>query len=148
MLLGDDAPAHVSISHFDCTRDAALSCWEIFLRESPTSAPVELVSLSFTPLPLGYFYVPEGGIGVRLDAALTKPLAHLREKAVEAAGEIGASLLGSRDFHPHMSLAVLRETRIKDVDLDPTVVPSTFVASVALGRLGSYGTFPEILARE
>jgi hypothetical protein len=148
MVLGDDAPAHLSLAHFDCTGSAAESCWNNFSRESPASVRVDLVSLAFQPRLPGDYYVPEGGISVSLEAECTDNLKDLHALAAKAAGEVGATILGSRFFRPHVSLAVLRETKIGQLEFMPAVIRSSFTGHMALGSLGPYGTFPRILARK
>jgi hypothetical protein len=148
MVLGDDAPAHLSLAHFDCAWRAAESCWNNFSRGSPISVRVDLVSLALQPRSPGDYYVPEGGISVSLEAECTDDLTHLHELATKAAEEVGATILGRRAFRPHVSLAVLRETKIGQLDFVPEVIRSSFTGRIALGRLGPYGTFPAILARK
>jgi 2'-5' RNA ligase len=148
MVLGDDAPAHLTLAHFDGTWSAAESCWNNFSRASPTSVRVELVSLTIQPRPPGDYYIPEGGISVSLEAERTDYLTRLHELAAKAAEEVGATILGHRLFRPHVSLAVLRETEIGQLDFMPAIIRSSFTGRVALGSLGPYGTFPSILARK
>jgi hypothetical protein len=114
----------------------------------PAGVPVDLVRLAFNPLPPGDYYVPEGGVSVSLDAENTEPLTRLRARAVEAVEGAGAHLVGRRIFRPHVTLAMLRDLRIGEFDLDPAVVRSSFAGQLAFGRLGPYGTFPQILARQ
>jgi hypothetical protein len=148
MVLGDDAPAHLSLVHFDCTRSAAESCWNNFSRESPTSVRVDLISLALQPRSPGDYYVPEGGVSISLEAECADRLTHLHELATKAAEEVGATIIGRRAFRPHVSLAILREPKIGHLDFVPTVIRSSFTGHIALGSLGPYGTFPSILARK
>jgi hypothetical protein len=148
MVLGDDAPAHLSLAHFDCTWSAAESCWNNFSRESPTSVRVDLVSLALQPRSPGDYYVPEGGISVSLEAECADHLTHLHELATKAAEEVGATILGRRVFRPHVTLAVLRGPKIGHLDFVPAVIQSSFTGRMALGSLGPYGTVPSILARK
>jgi hypothetical protein len=160
MLLGADAPAHLSIAHFDGAQAAAQACWAVFSRAqeapaaspaapaaSPAGVPVELVGLAFKPLPPGDYYVPDGGVAVSLEAENTDVLTDLRDRAVGAVRGAGAGLLGRRSFRPHLTLAVFRQPRIGGFDVDPALVRSSFAGLLAFGRLGPYGTFPQILAR-
>jgi hypothetical protein len=153
MLLGGDAPAHLSLAHFDCAQTTAQACWAAFsdARDAPAASPagvsVELVGLAFKPLPPGDYYVPEGGVAVSLEAENTDGLTDLHDRAVEAVRAAGAGLLGRPSFRPHVTVAVFRESRIGGFDVDPAVVRSSFSGRIAFGRLGPYGTFPQIIAR-
>jgi hypothetical protein len=149
MSLGEAAPAHLTLVHVECDRDVAESCWNRVLRAMPPATPVSLVGLIFAPIPKGDYYVPGGGLSYGLEAIRRSELEFAHKSALQSADAVGAEILNpaGQDFRPHITLGVLDRFPVGAVNVPPQVVLTSFVGRVALGRLGPFGTFPEIITR-
>ena len=147
MVLGDAAPPHVTLAHAGCDRDVALRWWERCSAELPRSVPVRFNGTMVSPVPEGDYYVPEGGVYVGLEAAKDPELELAHRVVTRNARAEGAELIGAvdDDFRPHVTLAVLRHGPVRVPPAAAALLrPATGLRPV-LGRLGPFGTFPEIV---
>ena len=147
MVLGPDAPPHVTLAHATCDRDVALAWWSRCRGMLPDAVPVRFHGVSLAPVPAGDYYVPEGGVYAGLEALPDPELHRWHRAVVRHARDLGAGLLGAVGdaFRPHVTLGVLTGGPVLVTPPDPAMLsPATGLRPV-LGRLGPYGTFPEIL---
>ncbi|WP_305787409.1 hypothetical protein [Symbioplanes lichenis] len=136
--LGEKAPAHVSVAHFEGPAD---SVRERAARHPHRSLAVKVIGLLYTVVPEGDYYVPEGGcyFGVEmvrrpdLDALHTEVLGWIEEAGATPLGAVGT------DFRPHITLGMTRSPSLPAL----TEVPlGEIPVTLAFGELGPYGTFP------
>lgn len=143
-----ERPPHLTLLHVDADREVADRWWSEVLKTVEPSLPVRLTGLMFAPMSPGDYYVPEGGVYFGLEAKCTAALRQAHAKIFEAAAKFDATPIGvtGDNFSPHVTLGVLQSFP-GDVSLRSSVLGASFTGRLALGRLGSYGTFPEILSR-
>ena len=103
--------------------------------------------LMFSPILPGDYYAPEGGMYFGLELATSSRLGQIHQGVLDLARKADSPTLGSvgGDFRPHLTLGVLRQ------GAEPTVpktvdILRTFTCRPALGKLGQYGTFPQLLS--
>ncbi|WP_306210729.1 hypothetical protein [Actinoplanes sp. RD1] len=136
--LGDRAPAHVSVAHFDGPADA--------VRERTAAHPhrsltVKVIGLLYTVVPEGDYYVPEGGVYFGVEMVRRPDLNALHTEVLGWIAEAGATPLGAvgPDFRPHITLGMTRSPQLPPLTEFPLgEIPVT----LAFGELGPYGTFP------
>jgi 2'-5' RNA ligase len=143
-----ERPPHVTLLHVDADEEVATRWWNKVKTEVETSIPVSLSGLMFAPIAPGNYYVPEGGVYFGLEATNTAVLRGAHHRILQAASELAARPIGviGDGFAPHITLGILKAFP-KHVDLSSEVLGTSFEGHLAFGRLGNYGTFPEILER-
>jgi hypothetical protein len=147
MTIGATAPPHLTLLHVDCSADDAQRWWAYASDVLPPVIWVRFGRLAFSPIPPGNFHVPEGGIYAGLEAFRDRKLDAAHAAAARFAGTVGGRpLTGTGDaFSPHVTLGILRSFPTHAVGLPADLVTGRFPVRPALGALGPYGTFPEIL---
>lgn len=137
-VLGRQAPAHVSVAHFD--GDPA----EIARRTAdhkPRTLRMKIIGLLYATVPPGDYYFPAGGIYFGLEVVRRPAVDALHHEVLGWIREAGATPLGQvgDDFRPHVTLGAGAGPL-----LPPWAgIPSgEFDATLAFGELGPYGTFP------
>jgi 2'-5' RNA ligase len=147
MRLGETAPPHLTILHFSGSDDTARSVWAQVAGAQPSTVTVDSAGVAFAPLPEGDLYVPEGGVAVVINVVRRRDLDRLHRAVLDLATARGAEVIGrvGDDFRPHITLNVLERVPIGAVELPQALLSQQFTCTLALGRLGDYGTFPEIL---
>ena len=147
MLVGAGAPPHVTLLHIDCSFEDAQHWWRSAAPKLDSTISIQLAGLAFTPTPKGNYYVPEGGIHVGLEAVRRSNLERAHHDVIHSAEKIAGNILTpmGENFRPHVTLGVLSSPPNVALDLSPEIVTREFHAKAALGTLGSYGTFPEII---
>lgn len=143
MRLGADAPPHVTVLHFRADAATARRIFADLVDAAPTAIAITSVDLAWTAIPEGDFYVPEGGACAWINVERTAAVRSLHDLAVGLADGYGCEVVSaSRErFSPHVSLAVLHGPPGLASEL-PTELARSFPARLALGAMGSYGTFP------
>jgi 2'-5' RNA ligase len=147
MLVGVDAPPHVTLLHIDCSFKDAKFWWKSAVSKLDSVISIQLTGLAFTPMLKGNYYAPGGGIHVGLEALRRSTLERAHRNVVYSANQVKGGILSpiGDDFRPHVTLGVLSSFPGTTLDLPPEIVTRRFHAKAALGKLGNYGTFPEIL---
>ncbi|WIM93629.1 hypothetical protein ACTOB_005614 [Actinoplanes oblitus] len=150
MTIGPAAPPHLTLLHADCGAEAAQRWWTCVAGALPPVIWVRLNRLAFSPISPGDFHVPEGGVYAGLEAFRGRELDAAHDTVVRCAGAVdGRPLTGIGDaFSPHITLGVLRRFPAHRVELPADLVTGRFPLRPALGALGRYGTFPDILGPE
>jgi 2'-5' RNA ligase len=147
MRVGNGAPPHVTVAHGDCTPDAAKTWWRDVSAADPDGVTVRLVGLMLAPIPVGNHYVPEGGVYAGIEAFRDAGLEEVHRAALASAAARGVATIGpvGDQYRPHLTLAVFDAVPVIP-HLPADLVTATVDTRLALGRLGPYGTFPDILA--
>lgn len=147
MLIGVNAPPHVTLLQIDCSLEDAQLWWRRTTSRFNSAISIQLAGLLFKPIPKGNYHNPEGGIHVGLEAVRRADLERAHNYTVHSADKINGRMLTptGEDFRPHVTLAVLSGIPSVTLDLPSEIVTRRFDARVALGVLGDYGTFPEII---
>ena len=140
--LGDHAPAHVSVAHFD---GDATQAGRIAARLAGRAAPVtsvKIIGLLYAVVAPGDYYVPQGGVYFGLEVVRRPDLDALHSEVLGWIGEAGARPLGAvgDDYRPHITLGV-SGGRPELPELSDVPVGELGV-TLASGLLGPYGTFP------
>ncbi len=148
MTINPTAPPHITLLHAGCNVEDAQRWWKCAADVLPSVIWVRLGRLGFSPIPLGDFHVPEGGIYVGLEAFRNHELDAAHDAVVQFASAVGGTpLTGIGDaFSPHITLGILRRFPTHAVELPSSLVTGQFSFRPALGVLGPYGTFPDILS--
>ena len=140
--LGDHAPAHVSVAHFDGDEDQAARV-AARLDGLPATVPsVQIIGLLYAVIAPGDYYVPQGGVYFGLEMVRRPDLDALHTEVLGWIAEAGARPLGAvgADFRPHITLGV-SSGRPELPDL-AHVPAGDLTVTLAFGGLGPYGTFP------
>ncbi|MEU6745906.1 hypothetical protein ABZ914_06755 [Spirillospora sp. NPDC046719] len=148
MQLGADAPPHVSVVHADVSAETAMALWTDLTAQRRLDFALQFTGLMFAPIASGDQYVPEGGVYCGLECARSAALLELHEEArswLDAAQAPMLSPSGVR-FRPHVTLGVLRTAPNGAIPLPDRLFATDMRFRPALGRLGPYGTFPEMVA--
>lgn len=147
MVIGANAPPHVTLLQIDCSFDDAHLWWMRAAPKLDSTISIQLAGLLLTPVPKGNYHTPEGGIHVGLEAVRRSDLERAHSYTVHSADKIDGSRLtpDGEDFRPHVTLGVLSSFPSVALDLPLEIVTRRFNAKAALGTLGNYGTFPEII---
>lgn len=139
--LGDHAPAHVTVAHFDA--DAAQA--DLIRARADThtvrSLAVKIIGLLYGPVPPGDYYVPSGGVYYGLEIVRRPDLNALHEQALGWVAEAGATPIGlvGADYRPHVTLGVSGRPALPDLT---TLPAGELTMTLGYGELGPYGTFP------
>ena len=140
--LGDHAPAHVSVAHFDGDAEEAARV-AAHLDGFPLTVPsVKIIGLLYATVAPGDYYVPQGGVYFGLEMVRRPDLDALHTEVLGWIAEAGARPLGAvgADFRPHITLGV---SSSRPELPDPADVPAGELAvTLAFGEVGPYGTFP------
>ncbi|MEV4640191.1 hypothetical protein AB0J80_22870 [Actinoplanes sp. NPDC049548] len=141
MLLGEQAPPHVSVLHVDCaaTQEAGIAAATAPHRGRTFEATV--IGLLYSVVPPGDHYVPTGGYYFGLEIIRTPVLDALHQEFLR----LGHPPLGlvDRDYRPHITLGVTAQPPA----LPPlTQVPAGVIPlTMASGPVGPFGTFPHLV---
>jgi len=141
MLVGAQAPPHVSVLHVDGGKEEDLRYWA---RNNARDITVKVIGLLFTAVPPGDYYVPEGGYYVGLELVRRPGLDEFHRETLDWAESVGATPLGAvgTDYRPHFTLGMLtRQPSLPDLDTLPS---GEFRLTPAIAPLGPYGTFPTL----
>jgi hypothetical protein len=138
--LGDGAPAHVSVLHFEADAAQAARIAARVAGHPRHSTVVKIIGLLYAVVGRGDYYVPQGGVYFGIEVVRRPDLSALHEEALAWVREGDAAPLGAvgADYRPHVTLGVSGGQpalpRLDDVpagELDLTL---------AFGELGPYGT--------
>ena len=145
--LGDTAPAHVSVAHFEADPTQAAQIAVRVAGHPQQGLSVKIIGLLYAVVARGDYYVPQGGVYFGVEVVRRPELSALHEETLGWVRETGATPLGAvgADYRPHVTLGVtggqpalpgLDEVPVGDLDL-----------TLAFGQLGPYGTFPTLVPR-
>ena len=148
MRVGATRPPHVTLAHFDSTRDEAEELWRRLRPSLLSVVTLQPSGVQLAPITPGDFYVPEGGVYCGVEVLRHAGLEEAHGAVRAGLTRLGLSPVGApaRDFRPHVTLAVLPETPAVSMPVPQASLLEAFDARAALGELGPYGTFPRILA--
>ena len=143
--LGDHAPAHVSIAHFDGDQTQAARIAARLQGTPATVTSVKIIGLLYAVLAPGDYYVPQGGVYVGLEVVRRPALDALHSEVLGWIGEAGATPLGAvgDDYRPHVTLGVTGHPELPELGDVPV---GELGVTLAFGELGPYGTFPGLAA--
>ncbi|MBU2665565.1 2'-5' RNA ligase family protein [Actinoplanes bogorensis] len=140
MLLGEKAPPHVSVVHFDCADDATAGIAAATVPHRGRSFAPKIIGLLYTVVPAGDYYVPAGGYYFGLEMIRTPELDELHQEFLQL-GHPPLGLVGE-DYRPHITLGVTAEPPGQPPF---AMVPTGIVrVTMASGPVGPVGTFPEL----
>jgi hypothetical protein len=145
-LLGAEAPAHVSVVHFDGGAGQAAQVRTWMARRPQQTMPVSIIGLLYAAVAAGDYYVPQGGLYFGLEVIRRPDLDVLHQDALSSVQQAGATPLGAvgADFRPHLTLGVTRaQPALPDLGDVPV---GQLELTLAFGDLGPYGTFPSLAA--
>jgi hypothetical protein len=147
MLLGDRAPAHLSVVHFDGDTKQATQMEDRTARYPQRTVTVRMIGLLYAVVAPGDYYVPQGGVYFGIEVVRRPDLDTLHDEVLGWVRELGATALGAvgANFRPHFTLGVCggRPSLPSLGDLPTGEVDLT----LAFGELGPYGTFPGLARR-
>jgi hypothetical protein len=146
MLLGEQAPPHVSILHFEATDDqlAGMAATAEPYRDGVFD--VKVTGLLYSVVPPGDYYVPQGGYYFGLEIIRRPDLNAIHADFVGTAKAIGSRSLGlvDQDYRPHITLGMTAAPPgLPQLEAVPAGV---LRMTMAFGRLGPHGTFPSLEA--
>jgi hypothetical protein len=144
MLLGPQAPPHVSVLHVDATDDQLTGMAATAERHRDSVFEVQVIGLLYAVVPPGDYYVPQGGYYFGLEIIRRPDLNALHADFVNAATATGARRLGlvDQNYRPHITLGMTQAPpRLPPLETVPAGVLRMTMAS---GRLGPYGTVPDL----
>ena len=143
--LGDTAPAHVSVAHFQAGPTQAARIAARVASRPQQGLSAKIIGLLYAIVARGDYYVPQGGVYFGLEVVRRPDLSALHEETLDWIREAGAAPLGAvgADYRPHVTLGVTggqpalpRLENVPAGDLDLTL---------GFGQLGPYGTFPSLV---
>lgn len=139
--LGDHAPAHVSVAHFEADATQAAGIAARLAGRAATVTSVKIIGLLYAVLAPGDYYVPQGGVYFGLEVVRRPGLDALHREVLGWIGEAGATPLGAvgDDYRPHVTLGVTGSPELPELGDVPV---GELAVTLASGELGPYGTFP------
>jgi hypothetical protein len=143
--LGDTAPAHVSVAHFEADPTQAAQIAARVAHHPQHGLSAKIIGFLYAAVARGDYYVPQGGVYFGIEVVRRPDLSALHEETLGWVREADATPLGAvgADYRPHVTLGVtggrpalpgLDEVPAGDLDL-----------TLAFGQLGPYGTFPSLV---
>jgi hypothetical protein len=141
MLLGENAPPHLSVLHVDCADDQTAGIAAATAPHRGRTVAARIIGLLYAVIPPGDYYVPTGGYYFGLEMTRSPELDALHQRFLR----LGHPPLGlvDQDYRPHITLGVTA--------LPPSLPPLTQVPTgvipltIAGGPVGPYGTFPDLV---
>ena len=141
MLLGQNAPPHLSVLHVDCAGDQTAGIVAATAPHRGRTFPAKVIGLLYSVIPPGDYYVPSGGYYFGLEMIRSPELDALHQQFLL----LGHPPLGQvdQDYRPHITLGVTAgpPARPPLAEVPTGVIPLT----MASGPLGPYGTFPDLM---
>jgi hypothetical protein len=143
--LGETAPAHVSVAHFEAGPAQAARIAARVAGRPQQGLSAKIIGLLYAVVARGDYYVPQGGVYFGLEVVRRPDLSALHEETLGWIRDAGATPLGAvaADYRPHITLGItggqpalpgLEDVPAGDLGL-----------TLAFGRLGPYGTFPGLV---
>jgi len=147
MILGPASPPHISVLHVEGDQEECWSWWEAIRQELATSDHIAtLRGLSTASIPVGDFYVPNGGGYVGLEVTRSAELLRAHSIALIRCHEWQLTPLGvtGDGYQPHITLCVTKSGALPSTR-PPVQNLRLQSLRLAFGKLGAFGTFPAIL---
>jgi hypothetical protein len=140
MLLGDQAPPHVSVLHVDCAHDQVAGIVAATAPYRGRTFSAKVIGLLYSVVPPGDYYVPTGGYYFGLEVIRSPELDALHQEFLR----LGHPPLGlvDQDYRPHITLGMTAEP-----PAGPTFakIPTGVIRlTMASGPVGPFGTFPDL----
>ncbi|WP_250003643.1 2'-5' RNA ligase family protein [Actinoplanes sp. M2I2] len=141
MLLGDDAPPHVSVLHVEEAADRTADLAAAVARHRGRTFPARIIGLLYSVVPPGDYYVPTGGYYFGLEMIRSPELDAVHREFLSL-GHRPLGLVGP-DYRPHITLGVTAvPPSLPPLSRVPTGVISLTMAG---GAVGPFGTFPNLV---
>ena len=140
MLLGDQAPPHLSVLHLDCAGDQAAGIVTATTPHRGRTFPATIIGLLYSVVPAGDYYVPTGGYYFGLEMIRSPELDALHQEFL-ALGHPPLGLV-DRDYRPHITLGM---TAGPPAQPPFAMIPTgTVQLTISSGPVGPFGTFPDL----
>ena len=140
VLLGEQAPPHVSVLHVDCAPDQAASIVAAAARHRGRVFRATIIGLLYRAVPPGDYYIPTGGHYFGLEIIRSPELDALHQEF----RRLGHPPLGQvdQDYRPHITLGVTAEP--PSAPPFPTIPAGVVDLTMSSGPVGPFGTFPNL----
>lgn len=140
MLLGDEAPPHVSVLHVVCAEDQTADIVAATAAHRSRVFSAKVIGLLYSVVPPGDHYVPTGGYYFGLEMIRSPELDALHQEFLRL-GHPPLGLVGE-DYRPHITLGMTAEP---PAGPPLPMVPAGVVRlTMWAGPVGPFGTFPEL----
>ncbi|XVU30097.1 hypothetical protein ACQPZJ_24300 [Actinoplanes sp. CA-054009] len=140
MLLGDQAPPHVSVLHVDCAQEQVAGIVAATATHRGRVVEAKVIGLLYSVIAPGDYYVPTGGYYFGLEVVRSPELDALHQEFL-GLGHRPLGLVGA-DYRPHVTLGVTAELpELPELSAVPTGVLRLRMFS---GVVGPFGTFPDL----
>lgn len=138
---------HVTLLHVDCDRERATELWQLVKAAVPPQLTLIPTGTQIAVFPVGDAYVPEGGVYVGLEILRKHDLAAAHHEVREYATDLALPTRtpSGENFRPHVTLAVVETAERVSLPVPRGDLMAPFTGSLALGEMGPYGTFPDII---
>ncbi|WP_127503504.1 hypothetical protein [Actinoplanes solisilvae] len=145
-VLGDHAPAHVSVAHFEADARQASVIERHSARHSVRDLRLRIIGLLYASVAPGDYYFPGGGVYFGIEIVRRPDLDALHREVLGWVDEVGGAPLGQvgADFRPHVTLGIGPDASLPAW---PSVPVGEFPVTLAFAELGPYGTFPDLSFR-
>ncbi|MFF5077937.1 hypothetical protein ACFY36_12860 [Actinoplanes sp. NPDC000266] len=141
MLLGDDAPPHVSVLHVDCADEQVAGIVAATVPHRGRVFEAKVIGLLYSVIAPGDYYVPSGGCYFGLEVIRTPELDALHQEFLRL-GHPPLGLVGD-DYRPHITLGVTAEP--PSLPALSTVPTGVLRLTMFSGPVGPVGTFPDLV---
>ncbi len=140
MLLGEQAPPHVSVLHVDCAGDRTADILAATARHRGRVFAAKVIGLLYSVVPAGDYYVPTGGYYFGLEIIRSPELDALHQEFLR----LGHPPLGlvNQDYRPHITLGVTAQP--PSGPPFPRIPAGVVQLTMASGPVGPFGTFPDL----
>ncbi|WP_433796654.1 hypothetical protein [Actinoplanes sp. CA-252034] len=140
MLLGENAPPHVSVLHVECAEDRTAGIIAATVPHRGRVFPATIIGLLYSVVPPGDHYVPTGGYYFGLEVIRSPALDDLHQQFLRL-GHQPLGLVGD-DYRPHITLGMTAAPPSRPpLSKVPTGVVNLTMTS---GPVGPFGTFPDL----
>jgi hypothetical protein len=142
-VLGDHAPSHVSVLHFEAGAEQAERIERRTADHHVRTLRMKIIGLLYASVPPGDYYFPQGGVYFGVELVRRPGLDALHREVLGWVRDVGGVPLGQigDDFRPHVTLGIGPHAVLP---AGPDLPSGEFEATLAFAELASYGTFPAL----